>query len=159
MLHSLTLDVLSIQDTQRYADTLASCFTEGVVYLIGDLGAGKTTFTRYFLESFGHEGAVKSPTYTIVEPYHIDGRNIFHFDLYRLDDPYELELMGIRDYLEEDHALFLFEWPSKGDGEIPMADITLRIEKTEDEQARKFTFESDSKRLIELIQEHLNAKR
>lgn len=159
MLQTLTLQISSLKDTQRFADTLASCFTEGVVYLIGDLGAGKTTFTRFFLESFGHEGAVKSPTYTLVEPYHIDGRNIFHFDLYRLDDPYELELVGIRDYLEEDHGLFIFEWPSKGEGEIPMADVTLRIKKTEDENARLFVLETDSERLIQRIQEHLDARR
>ena len=127
MQYSFNLTLNNEQDTQNLAQILAQHFTTGVVYLIGDLGAGKTTLTRHYLQHLGHQGSVKSPTYTLVEPYQVQGRDIFHFDLYRLNDPYELELMGIRDYLEMPNALFLFEWPSKGGDEIPEADLIIDI--------------------------------
>lgn len=133
---SYNLKLNTEQDTQGLAQILAKHIKKGVIYLIGDLGAGKTTFTRYYLQALGHQGSVKSPTYTLVEPYHIQEKTIFHFDLYRLQDPYELELMGIRDYLDIPDALFLFEWPSKGGDEIPPADIILNITKSEDESER-----------------------
>ena len=133
MQYSFNLTLNNEQDTQNLAQILAQHFTTGVVYLIGDLGASKTTLTRHYLQHLGHQGSVKSPTYTLVEPYQVQGRDIFHFDLYRLNDPYELELMGIRDYLETPNALFLFEWPSKGGDEIPEADLIIDIQKSEDE--------------------------
>jgi len=100
----------------------------------------------------GHKGAVKSPTYTLVEPYNIQGKNIFHFDLYRLNDPYELELMGIRDYLETTDALFLFEWPSKGGEEIPEADLIINIEKSDDNLVRHATLTSSSTTLRQALE-------
>lgn len=113
--------------SMRLAVQLAQHCTQGVVHLVGDLGAGKTTLTRYWLQALGHHGNVKSPTYTLIEPYEIKGQPIYHFDLYRLNDPYELELMGIRDYLEQPNALLLIEWPSKGEPIVPDADVLIQL--------------------------------
>lgn len=116
-------ELIGEADTLSFAKHIAGCVEDGtVIYLHGQLGAGKTTFARGFLRGFGYAGKVKSPTYTLVEPYDIDGRKIYHFDLYRLQDANELEHMGVRDYFSPE-AICLIEWPEKGFPLLPHPDL------------------------------------
>lgn len=114
-----------------------------VIYLQGNLGAGKTTFCRGVLQSLGHKGNVKSPTYTLVEPYALPTGAVYHFDLYRLRDPAELEYLGVEDYF--DHGrLCLVEWPDQGGDRISPADIRVSLQ-TEN-QGRRLALEGISAR-------------
>jgi tRNA threonylcarbamoyladenosine biosynthesis protein TsaE len=111
----------------EYAETLARAVSDGaVIFLNGPLGAGKTTFTRGFLRGFGYTGKVKSPTYTLVEPYELNHRAIFHFDFYRLENAAELEHIGLPDYFTTT-SICLIEWPEKGFPLLPTPDVVCDI--------------------------------
>jgi tRNA threonylcarbamoyladenosine biosynthesis protein TsaE len=125
------------------------CPTSCVIYLDGDLGTGKTTLVRGFLRGLGHRGTVKSPTYTLLEPYELAARRCFHFDLYRLAHPEELEYLGIRDLLETE-AVLLIEWPDKGEGGLPAADLRVLISHLD--RGRRLEFHGSTEVGKELIQ-------
>ena len=102
------------------------CFKPFIICLRGELGAGKTTLVRGFLRAFGFKGRVKSPTFTILEPYQIQDQTIYHLDLYRLNNECDLEYIGIRDYLATG-AIFLIEWPEKAEKILPVPDLIIDI--------------------------------
>lgn len=120
-----------IQDEQQltHFSEIISPFikTPSIIYLNGNLGTGKTTFTQKLLYTFNYHGKVKSPTYTIVEEYTLKQAILYHFDLYRISDPEELEFIGIRDYVYK-QSICIFEWASKGKGIIPKANLIINFE-------------------------------
>lgn len=141
-----TLILNSEQDTQALAEQLATLPLTGSVWLAGDLGAGKTTLTRYWLQALGHTGAVKSPTYTLVEPYSIQRKDgsikpVYHADLYRLQDPEELSFIGFDEYLDEPEALVIIEWASRADSYLPpptlFIDMIQNVSDDNDTEARQ----------------------
>ncbi len=101
--------------------------TPAIIYLHGDLGAGKTTLVRGALRQLGHEGLVKSPTFTLVETYSFASFEAYHFDLYRISDPEELDYIGIREFCSGSNICFI-EWPDLGKPLIPKATIEISIE-------------------------------
>jgi tRNA threonylcarbamoyladenosine biosynthesis protein TsaE len=113
--------------TEKFGAELWTKLPEkALVFLHGDLGAGKTTLVRGLLRAAGVAGAIKSPTYAVIEEYSVAERKIFHFDLYRLADAEELEWIGIDDYLNQ-NALCLIEWSCKGEGVLPKADVNITL--------------------------------
>jgi len=121
----------SAEETESFGARLARARgqagnTLAVVYLTGDLGAGKTTLARGFLHALGVAGAVRSPTYTLVEIYETDALTALHLDLYRLSDPAELDNLGLREWARAGH-LWLIEWPERGADRLPAADLIVRL--------------------------------
>lgn len=104
----------------------ALCPAGSKLFFQGDLGAGKTTLVRGYLRALGFSGAVKSPTYTLVEPYSVQGRMLYHFDLYRINNTRELEGIGLRDYFDQS-ASCLVEWPEHGGHFLGEPDILIQI--------------------------------
>ena len=122
-----------VRDLADEAATLAfgarlaqACPAQALVFLSGDLGAGKTTLARGFLRALGHQGKVKSPTYTLVEPYRLGAQPLYHLDLYRVADPAELDYLGLREMLGEP-ALVLIEWPERGGDWLPRPDLQVTL--------------------------------
>ena len=157
--NSIEIRLDSEADTQRLAAQLAKLNLSGSVWLSGDLGAGKTTLTRYWLQALGHKGAVKSPTYTLVEPYHVlskdasqeisedtskaalkqrderisaKGKPVYHVDLYRLQDPEELSFIGFDEYQDDPDALVIIEWASRAEDYLAKPLLLIQIEQLVD---------------------------
>ena len=123
-----------------------------VIYLRGDLGAGKTLFTRAYIHALGYQGYVKSPSYGLLETYVVAGKTILHLDLYRIEDPEELEYLAIRDLYGDDSVLMV-EWPDRGASFLPDPDIVLEfVEKEESRFINCHVFSSYGKGLAKKIQ-------
>lgn len=144
------ININTLEETEQFAYNLAKQIRQQllnksvIIYLIGDLGAGKTTFTRYFIKYFGYQDKVKSPTYSLVEQYEIPGINIYHLDLYRLSAPDECSFLGLDDMLNSKNAIMLIEWPEKGIDFLPVPDITLKFRNDVDNNSRNVEIISDS---------------
>src|SRR3984957_2811213 len=127
----MVVHTTTAEETEGFGARLASTRPAGdntlcVVYLAGDLGAGKTTLTRGLLRSLGVTGTVRSPTYTLVEIYELGALTALHLDLYRLSDPEELGNLGLREWARGGH-LWLIEWPERGAGRLPEADLVITL--------------------------------
>jgi tRNA threonylcarbamoyladenosine biosynthesis protein TsaE len=138
-------------DTRAFAQRLAQhpAISDAFIALHGDLGAGKTTLVRHLLRALGVQGRVKSPTYTVAEPYELPGQPVWHFDFYRFDDPREWEDAGFRDVFAGP-GLKIAEWPEKAAALLPPADLDIHIVLGEDE-LRHVTLRANTARGVELL--------
>ena len=150
MAHDITLNLINEAATLAMGEQFSRVVESGlIVYLHGDLGAGKTTFVRGFLHGLGHIGKVKSPTYTLVEPYVIAHNSIFHFDLYRFIDEEEWESAGFRDYFNSSAICFV-EWPEKAENLLPTPDINIYLQPNNEGRILQLTAHSDlGKRVLQ----------
>ena len=108
-----------------------------IIFLEGELGAGKTTFTKGILKGFDYQELVKSPTYNLVEIHETKNHKVFHFDLYRISEPIELEEIGIEEYLKELGSVSIFEWPKNGEAVLPSPDFHVQISYKDTDQNNK----------------------
>ena len=144
MKNKLTLS--SLEDTKKLGQELAKEILKRkgeasfVVFLDGDLGTGKTTLVKEIIFALGVKEKVKSPTFTIIEPYELNNENIYHIDLYRIIDPTELEIIGLREYLNESKAIIFIEWPEKSYGYLKKFDLKISL-KHSSENERKCRIE------------------
>jgi len=124
-----SFETSSLEQTSEVGSKIASMLSfPCCVFLIGDLGAGKTSLVKSVINSFGYVGDVTSPTYNLIQEYQVEQGMIYHMDLYRLEDPSELEFLGLED-LWTDRSVFLIEWPEKGEGYLQSANIEIRLNK------------------------------
>ena len=144
MKNKLTLN--SLEDTKKLGQELAKEILKRkdeaafIVFLDGDLGTGKTTLVKEIIFALGVKEKVKSPTFTIIEPYELNNENIYHVDLYRIIDPTELEIIGLREYLNESNAIIFIEWPEKSYGYLKKFDLKISL-KHSSEKERKCRIE------------------
>lgn len=127
------------EDTEALAAKLASRLPRGLVFLRGPLGAGKTTLVRGWLRSLGYQGPVKSPTFTLIEPYEINSLPILHFDLYRIANPYEIDYIGMLEHLETSQLQFV-EWPERGNSRLPKPDLDIQLDYDGEQRKAKVNF-------------------
>jgi len=155
----ITLEIPDAQQQEALGGMIsADAPAAFIIYLEGDLGAGKTTLVRGFLRGLGYRGNVKSPTFTLLEPYDLGDRAVYHLDLYRLADPGELEYLGLRDLLSTD-ATLLIEWPEQGRGMLPNADIIVDIGYRDEGRTLEFrSCSAEGERLLGLLSARLRDK-
>lgn len=149
----MRLTAANAAETRALGARLASALQDAneagalLIGLSGDLGAGKTTLVGGLLARLGHDGAVRSPTYTIVEPYRLGGRDVNHCDLYRLRDPSELDDLGLRELLEP-RSLLLVEWPGRAEGRLGIPDLSLELGYLDGGRSVDITSASDAGRRV-----------
>ena len=140
------LTLSSLEDTKNLGQEIAKEILKRkdksafIVFLDGDLGTGKTTLVKEIIFALGIKEKVKSPTFTIIEPYELNNKNIYHIDLYRINDPSELEIIGLREYLNESEAIIFIEWPEKSFGFLKEFDLKISL-KHSSEKERKCKIE------------------
>lgn len=140
------LTLRSLEDTKNLGQEIAKEILKRkdksafIVFLDGDLGTGKTTLVKEIIFALGIKEKVKSPTFTIIEPYELNDKNIYHIDLYRINDPSELEIIGLREYLNESEAIIFIEWPEKSFGFLKKFDLKISL-KHSSEKERKYKIE------------------
>ena len=134
------LTLRSLEDTKNLGQEIAKEILKRkdksafIVFLDGDLGTGKTTLVKEIIFALGIKEKVKSPTFTIIEPYELNDKNIYHIDLYRINDPSELEIIGLREYLNESEAIIFIEWPEKSFGFLKKFDLKISLKHSSEEE-------------------------
>ena len=164
-LTAIDLYCMQEADTAFLAKRLAASFEHFLtrqlgshlnIALEGDLGAGKTTFARYLIQGLGHAGKVKSPTYTLCEPYPLqlkeEAITVHHFDLYRMRDPLEWQEAGFAEYFDVP-GICLIEWPEKAEGTLPAFDIQIQLTAGADENERSIKLNALSQSGVSALQE------